>query len=94
LSPTYPKRLIEVDLPIKYLEQVWAGVAKEALSLVFSGADTAAFEPDARLTAMWLWTLNAGAPSPPAPLPEGEGSEEEDEDSGGKTNPKSGFTLE
>jgi len=45
----------------EYLEQVWAAVAKEALSLVFAGADTARFEPDARLTAMWLWTLNAGA---------------------------------
>jgi hypothetical protein len=78
----------------EYLEQVWAAVAKEALSLVFAGADTAGFEPDARLTAMWLWTLNAGAPSTPAPLPQGEGSEEDDEDSGGKTQPKGGFTLE
>src|SRR5438132_5162819 len=42
-----------------YLEQVWAAVAKEALVLVFKDADTAAFEADARLTAMWLWTLNA-----------------------------------
>jgi hypothetical protein len=44
----------------EYLEQVWAAVAKEALSLVFAGADASGFEPDARLTAMWLWTLNAG----------------------------------
>jgi len=29
----------------EYLEQVWAVVAKEALSLVFTGADTAGFEP-------------------------------------------------
>jgi putative DNA methylase len=79
----------------EYLEQVWAAVAKEALSLVFAGADTAGFEPDARLTAMWLWTLNAGVPSPPTPLPEGEGSEEEDdEESAGKTKLKGGFTLE
>src|SRR2546427_522138 len=42
----------------EYLEHVWAAVAKEALVLVFKDADTAGFEPDARLTAMWLWTLN------------------------------------
>ena len=40
-----------------YLEQVWAAVAQEALRMLFEGADTSAFEEDARLTAMWLWTL-------------------------------------
>ena len=44
----------------EYLEHVWAAVAKEALSMVFAGADASGFEPDARLTAIWLWTLNAG----------------------------------
>ena len=37
----------------EYLEQVWAAVAKEALSMVFEGADASGFEPDARLTAIW-----------------------------------------
>ena len=44
-----------------YLEQVWAAVSKEALNMVFQGADASGFEEDARLTAMWLWTLAAGA---------------------------------
>src|SRR5712692_4468404 len=44
----------------EYLEQVWAAVAKEALAVVFQGADASGFEEDARLTAMWLWTLFAG----------------------------------
>jgi adenine-specific DNA methylase len=44
----------------EYLEQVWAAVAKEALTMVFHGADATGFEADARLTAMWLWTLQAG----------------------------------
>jgi adenine-specific DNA methylase len=44
----------------EYLEQVWAAVAREALTMVFEGADATGFEPDARLTAMWLWTLKAG----------------------------------
>ena len=43
-----------------YLEQVWSAVSKEALNMVFQGADATGFEEDARLTAMWLWTLVAG----------------------------------
>ena len=42
----------------EYLEHVWAAVAKEALNMIFEGADTSSFEEDARLTAMWLWTLS------------------------------------
>ena len=44
----------------EYLEQVWAAVSREALSMIFTGADTTGFEEDARLTAMWLWTLSPG----------------------------------
>jgi len=47
----------------EYLEQVWAVVAREALGMIFEGADATGFEPDARLTAMWLWTLARGQPS-------------------------------
>ncbi len=77
----------------EYLEQVWAAVAKEALALVFKDADTTAFEADARLTAMWLWTLKADAAEDAT-----FGAEETDDDDdeakgkGGKT--KGGFTLE
>ena len=45
----------------EYLEHVWAAVSKEALTMIFEGADTTGFEEDARLTAAWLWTLSAGA---------------------------------
>ncbi len=61
--------------------------------VVFAGADTAGFEPDARLTAMWLWTLNAG-------INTGAGSQEDDDndaaDDGesGKGKLKGGYTLE
>ncbi len=44
----------------EYLEHVWAAVAQEALRLVFSGADAGALEADARLTAIWLWTMGVG----------------------------------
>jgi len=45
----------------EYLEQVWAAVAKEALNMIFEGADASGFEEDSRLTAMWLWTLSTSA---------------------------------
>ncbi len=41
----------------EYLIAVWAAVSRAALAMVFEGADTAGFEEDARLTAIWLWTL-------------------------------------
>lgn len=41
----------------EYLEYVWGAVSKEALNMIFEGADATGFEEDARLTAMWLWTL-------------------------------------
>ena len=43
----------------EYLEQVWAVVSTEALSMIFDDADAAGLEPDARLTAMWLWTVGS-----------------------------------
>ena len=41
----------------EFLEQVWAAVSNEALSMIFKDADASGLEPDARLTAMWLWTV-------------------------------------
>jgi adenine-specific DNA methylase len=82
-------------VPLKeYLEQVWAAVAKEALAMIFTGADTSAFEEDARLTAMWLWTLNAGKTD--ATNGEIADEEESDDDSEGgvKKAKAAGFVLE
>ena len=45
----------------EYLEQVWAAVAHEALSMIFTDADATGLEEDARLTAMWLWTLSTSS---------------------------------
>ncbi len=44
----------------EYLEHVWAAVSTEALSLIFKDANAAGLEPDARLSAMWLWTIGGG----------------------------------
>lgn len=78
----------------EYLEYVWAAVAKEALSIVFPDADTASFEPDARLTAMWLWTLNAGATNGAEGESDGEESDDEDDAKGKGGKAKGGFVLE
>jgi len=43
----------------EYLEHVWAAVAREALNMIFEGADASGFEEDSRLTALWLWTLHS-----------------------------------
>ena len=47
----------------EYLEEVWAAVSREALTMIFEGADASGFEEDARITAMWLWTLSTEANS-------------------------------
>jgi len=78
----------------EYLEQVWAAVAKEALALVFKDADTTGFEADARLTAMWLWTLNAGnTDDTNGDSAEDEGADDESE-SDSKKAKAAGFVLE
>lgn len=79
----------------EYLEQVWAAVAKEALTMVFAGADATGFEPGARLTAMWLWTLSAGKPGS-ADGGDSESDEESDDevDGSSKKTKMIGFVLE
>jgi putative DNA methylase len=80
----------------EYLEHVWGAVAKEALTIIFAEADASGLEEDARLTAMWLWTLSTGGAN-------GNGAHEEDEDdlatandseAKGKSAKLSGFVLE
>ena len=77
-----------------YLEHVWSTVSTEALSLIFKDADAAGLEPDARLTAMWLWTLSSRKVEKNAE-DESEADQPVDED-GGSTSAKitRGFLLE
>jgi putative DNA methylase len=81
----------------EYLEHVWAAVSTEALSLIFKDADASGLEPDARLTAMWLWTLGGGSGSEDKETKGEEGNdeiEEEDEEKPAAKGKTSGFTLE
>lgn len=47
----------------EYLEHIWEAVAKEALNMIFEGAEPTGFEEDARLSALWLWTLRTSTES-------------------------------
>lgn len=78
----------------EYLEQVWAAVAKEALAMVFEGADASGFEEDARLTAMWLWTLRTGESNGTGVVSDKESDADEDEEESGKKGKVAGFALE
>ncbi len=79
----------------EYLEYVWAAVSREAISMIFEGADTTGFEEDARLTAMWLWTLSSG-PSNGEASEAGESEEiaEDSDETSAKAATLTGFTLE
>jgi hypothetical protein len=77
----------------EYLEHVWAAVSKEALCVIFQDADTEGFEPDSRLTAMWLWTLAGPGDDTGGGEVEDEDSDE-DEGSIKKGKKKGGFGLE
>ncbi|MER8395421.1 DUF1156 domain-containing protein [Mesorhizobium sp. M1340] len=77
----------------EYLEQVWAAVAKEALAMIFAGADATGFEEDARLTAMWLWTVSTALSNGNGVSAAEHEDDEEDESAAGKTK-VGGFVLE
>lgn len=78
----------------EYLEHIWAAVAKEALNMIFEGADATGFEEDARLTAMWLWTLFAGASAIEGSGTDDESEDSDDEGAAGKAAKSAGYVLE
>src|SRR5262249_47320397 len=70
----------------------------EALRMIFEGAETEGLEADARLTAMWLWTLAASSPNGVAADDSEDTPRPDSEDGGtegvaGKARP-TGFILE
>lgn len=77
----------------EYLEHVWAAIAKEALSMIFAGADATGFEEDARLTAMWLWTVCGGAANGVSAGTEEGGEDDEDGGAAARRSTR-GFSLE
>lgn len=83
-----------VELP-EYLEHVWAAVSREALAMIFDGPETVGMDADARLTAMWLWTLVGGTADERDEAAEDETDEDEEDGDDGKTaSAASGYVLE
>lgn len=79
----------------EYLEHVWAAVSREALAMIFEGAETTGLEPDARLTAMWLWTLAAATrPVSGNGVESDDESAEEEDASSASGGAAGGFVLE
>lgn len=91
----------------EYLQKVWEVVGRSALEQVLGTAEAqarsgaaGALEEDARLTALFLWTLQSTDADPsPQPSPGGrmsqgtEDEEEDDEDEGGSKGKTKGFSL-
>jgi adenine-specific DNA methylase len=81
----------------EYLEHVWAAVSNEALCMIFKDADAAGLEPDARLTAMWLWTLGTASLDTNGKVSAQEGTEDDtdaEDEEREKPSKVSGFVLE
>jgi hypothetical protein len=86
-----------------YLAYVWEVVGRAALQQVLGTAEaqarnggTGALEEDARLTALFLWTIKATAADDGAAdgeVEEDEGIEDDDEEAGGGQKATKGFSL-
>lgn len=83
-----------------YLEKVWEVVGRIALEQVLGSAEsmarngaTGALEEDARLTALFLWTLQSTNTSSTASNEEVDDESEDDEDAPKKGKAKAGFSL-
>jgi len=66
-----------------FLSFLWEAIAREAMTTIaekyMEGADPSGFEEDARLTAMWLWTLRSKANGPAPTETEQEALTDEEE---------------
>ena len=79
----------------EYLEHVWAAVSREALSMIFADPETAGLDADARLTAMWLWTIAAPEATVGEASESGEGSNStSDTDEEPESKATGGYVLE
>ena len=83
-----------------YLERVWEVVGREALEQVLGTAEAqarngaaGALEEDARLTALFLWTLQSTGESSASNNGAGAAAEDDDEEDGAPSRKAIGFTL-
>jgi hypothetical protein len=64
--------------------------------MIFENADATGFEEDARLTAMWLWTLSTGTQQSDTAFPDEDSTDDdgEDDETPNKSAKISGYVLE
>ncbi|MGH3452717.1 MAG: DUF1156 domain-containing protein [Haloechinothrix sp.] len=74
-----------------FLPAVWAAVAREALKMIFEGGEAEGFAEDARLTALWLWTLRAALNGQVAPS---QGDDDTEQSSSANGKRPAGFALD
>jgi hypothetical protein len=84
----------------EYLEKVWEVVGRSALAQVLGTAEAkarngaaGAVEEDARLTALFLWTLQCTNSKPADNVGEEEPPDEEEDEEGSSRGKAKGFTL-
>ena len=76
----------------EYMEKVWENVSQAALAMLLDDAETQGFEADARVTAIWLWTLASGGTPGEGLKEDNDTDDEESEEKASKG--KGGFTLD
>ncbi|MBF0121420.1 MAG: DUF1156 domain-containing protein [Desulfobacterales bacterium] len=76
----------------EYMEKIWETVSREALAMLFDDVETQGFEADARVTAIWLWTL--ASESVPASSKKEEAAEDDDDNEEKSSKTKGGFMLD
>ncbi len=81
----------EVPL-VEYLEKVWEVVGRAALEQVLGGS-TGALEEDARLTALFLWTLQSSNGVSAEASDEDDGDSGDEEEEAPKKKKAGGFSL-
>jgi len=77
-----------------FLPVVWAAVARVALRMIFAGPEAEGFEEDARLTALWLWTLRAAQKGEVPSVGTDELAEEDEEAPTSKNGKPRGLLLD
>jgi adenine-specific DNA methylase len=75
------------------LPTVWGSVAKEALRMIFEGSEAEGLDEDARLTALWLWTIRAAANRSQATAVQDD-FDDEGQEPAGTTSIQKGFALD
>jgi putative DNA methylase len=69
-------------------------VSREALNMIFKDSDVTGFEEDARLTAMWLWTLSTNPDTDASVSVDEDTASDDDDEASAKTIKPGGYVLE